>query len=64
MRIKLKHFAKTYTMQAGNFKPLVIAISTAFSAMIYTKKRWKKESRLRAMHSKASLINQDYTKKN
>jgi len=37
----------------GTIKPLIIAISAAFSALIYTKKRLKKESRLKAIHSKA-----------
>jgi len=41
-------------MGAGNLKPFIIAVSAAFSAMIYTKKRLKKESKLRAIHSKGN----------
>jgi hypothetical protein len=41
-------------MGAGNFKPFIIAVSAVFSALIYTKKRLKKESRLKAIHSKVN----------
>jgi len=41
-------------MGTGNFKSLIIAVTAAFSALIYTKKRLKKESRSRAIHSKES----------
>jgi len=47
-------------MGTGNFKSLIIAVAAAFSALIYTKKRLKKESRSRTVHSKESgnrLIN-------
>ena len=50
-------------MELGNFKPLIIAVSAAFSALIYTKKRLKKEGRLKAIHSKANN-NHDFTKRN
>jgi hypothetical protein len=49
-------------MELGNLKPAIIAITTAFSTLIYTKKRLKKESRLKAVHSKTN--NQDYIKRN
>ncbi len=52
-----------YIMGAGNFKPFVVAVTAAFSALIYTKKRLKKQSRLKAIHSKANS-NQNYTKNN
>ena len=51
-------------MEIGNFKPVIIAITTAFSALIYTKKRIRKENRLKAIHSKTgdNHIN-DFTKR-
>jgi hypothetical protein len=39
-------------MGTGNLKALVVAISAAFSSMIYTKKRIRKENKLKALHSK------------
>jgi hypothetical protein len=41
-------------MGAGNFKNIITAVTTAFSALIYTKKRLRKENKLRAIHSKES----------
>jgi hypothetical protein len=40
-------------MGTGNFKAIMVAISAAFSAMVYTKKRIRKENKLKALHSKA-----------
>jgi len=39
-------------MGPGIIKPILIAISTAFATMVYTKKRLKKEGKLKAIHSK------------
>ncbi|HEY2726907.1 MAG TPA: hypothetical protein VGI61_07025 [Parafilimonas sp.] len=48
-------------MELGNFKPVIIAITTAFSALIYTKKRIRKENKLKAIHSKtAETHGQDF----
>ncbi|MEP6466434.1 MAG: hypothetical protein ABJB05_09010 [Parafilimonas sp.] len=49
-------------METGIFKPIIIAISTFFAAIVYTKKRQNKENRLKAIHAKAGN-NQDYIKK-
>jgi len=52
-------------MELGNFKPVIIAITTAFSALIYTKKRIRKENRLKAIHSKTGDNNShNFTKRN
>jgi hypothetical protein len=48
-------------MDLRNFKPLLVGVSAAFAAMVYTKKRIKKTNRLKAMHSKVNP-NQDFTK--
>ncbi len=49
----LKELRQTYIMGTGNLKTIVIAITAAFSAMLYTKKRIRKENKLKALHSKA-----------
>jgi hypothetical protein len=39
-------------MGTGNLKTIFVAISAAFCAMLYTKKRIRKENKLKAIHSK------------
>jgi hypothetical protein len=39
-------------MGPGILKPILIAISTAFAGIVYTKKRLKKEGKLKVVHSK------------
>ena len=50
-------------MRLDNLKPTIIALTAAVSAIIYTKKRIRKENRLRAIHSKMNTGN-DFTKRN
>lgn len=40
-------------MGINNLKPVVIAISSAFAAIIYTKKRIRKANKLKAIHAKS-----------
>lgn len=50
-------------MRIDNLKPAIVALTAAVSAIIYTKKRIRKENRLKAIHSKADISN-DLTKRN
>jgi hypothetical protein len=41
-------------MGSGNLKVIFSVISTAFTSLIYTKKRIRKENRLKALHAKVN----------
>jgi hypothetical protein len=41
-------------MGTGNLKVIFVAITAAFSSLIYTKKRIRKENKLKALHPKAN----------
>jgi hypothetical protein len=41
-------------MEIKNFKPLIVTLSTAFAAIFFTKKRIKRASKLKAIHSKVN----------
>jgi len=39
-------------MEPRNFKPLLVVIATAFSALFFTKKRIRRANKLKTIHSK------------
>lgn len=43
-------------------KPVIEAISTAFCTLIYTKKRIKKENKLKAIHTRTTTIDDNFKK--
>ncbi len=47
-------------MILGNLKPVIEAISTVFCTLIYTKKRIKKENKLKAIHTKTATIEENF----
>jgi len=39
-------------METRNFRPLLVVIATAFSALFFTKKRIRRANKLKAIHTR------------